>query len=93
MRSLSCRVTVGSILVFAWLCEARVHAAVVAAADVVPEATFQWGSNGPDKWGQVGLTGGGAANVTTDFPNQTNGSMRLDLPVTVPNRLRTGAKS
>lgn len=57
------------------------RAEVVAAADVVPEATFQWGSSGPDQWGQVGLTSGGTANVTTDFPSNGNGSLRLDLPV------------
>jgi len=55
---------------------------VVAAADVVPEATFQWGSSGPDQWGQVGQTSAGLAWVTTDFPNSGNGSLRLDLPVT-----------
>ena len=29
--------------------------------------------------GQVGQTSSGSANVTADFPNSTNGSMRLDL--------------
>lgn len=55
-------------------------AAIVGAADVVPAKTFDWGTNGPDKWGQVGIQGGGAVAVTADFPNQSNGSMRLDLP-------------
>ena len=57
-------------------------AAIVGAADVVPAATFDWGTNGPDKWGQVGIQGSGAVAVTADFPNQSNGSMRLDLPAT-----------
>lgn len=70
------------VLVFASLLGASARASVVAAADVVPEATFQWGSSGPDQWGQVGLTSGGLAQVTTDFPNSSNGSLRLDLPIT-----------
>lgn len=73
---------VGSVLVPALLVGVGANASIVAAADVVPEAIFQWGSSGPDQWGQVGLTNGGKASVTTDFPNQTNGSLRLDLPVT-----------
>ncbi|QIL72056.1 IPTL-CTERM sorting domain-containing protein [Diaphorobacter sp. HDW4B] len=75
-------VIVGSILALAMGCGSGASAAVVAAADVVPEATFQWGTNGPDKWGQVGISSGGTANVTSDFPNNTNGSMRLELPNT-----------
>ncbi|MCS4292063.1 hypothetical protein M2375_000258 [Comamonas sp. BIGb0152] len=70
------------VLVLASLLGASARASVVAAADVVPEATFQWGSSGPDQWGQVGLTSGGLAQVTTDFPNSSNGSLRLDLPIT-----------
>lgn len=73
---------VGSVFVPALLFGVGANASIVAAADVVPEAVFQWGSSGPDQWGQVGLTSGGKASVTTDFPNQTNGSLRLDLPVT-----------
>jgi hypothetical protein len=65
-----------------WLTAQRANAAVVAAADVVPEATFQWGSSGPDQWGQVGLTSAGQAQVTKDFANSGNGSLRLELPVT-----------
>ena len=74
--------TMGLILGLVWLGTQRANAAVVAAADVVPEATFQWGSSGPDQWGQVGLTSAGQAKVTTDFPNNGNGSLRLELPVT-----------
>lgn len=73
---------VGSILISALLGAQAAGASVVAAADVVPQATFQWGSSGPDRWGQVGLTAGGGAQVTTDFANSGNGSMRLDLPGT-----------
>lgn len=82
MRIWSSKLTIGSILVAAWLCGTSASAAVVAAADVVPEATFQWGTNGPDKWGQVGLSSSGTVNVTADFPRDGNGSMRLDLPNT-----------
>lgn len=74
--------TMGLVLGSVWLGTQRANAAVVAAADVVPEATFQWGSSGPDQWGQVGLTSAGQAKVTTDFPNSGNGSLRLELPVT-----------
>nr|WP_312988405.1 hypothetical protein [Comamonas koreensis] len=74
--------SVGAVWFWACLWAQGASAAVVAAADVVPEATFQWGSSGPNQWGQVGLTGAGLAQVTTDFPNSGNGSLRLDLPVT-----------
>lgn len=74
--------TMGLVLGSVWLGTQRANAAVVAAADVVPETSFQWGSSGPDQWGQVGLTSAGQAKVTTDFPNNGNGSLRLDLPVT-----------
>lgn len=73
---------VGSVLISALLGAQAAGAGVVAAADVVPQAAFQWGSSGPDRWGQVGLTAGGGAQVTTDFANSGNGSMRLDLPGT-----------
>jgi hypothetical protein len=74
--------SVGAVWFWACLWVPGASAAVVAAADVVPEATFQWGSSGPDQWGQVGQTSAGLARVTTDFPNSGNGSLRLDLPVT-----------
>lgn len=74
--------TMGLVLGSVWLGAQRANAAVVAAADVVPEATFQWGSSGPDQWGQVGLTSAGQAKVTKDFANSGNGSLRLELPVT-----------
>ena len=74
--------SVGAVWFWACLWTPGASAAVVAAADVVPEATFQWGSSGPDQWGQVGQTRAGLAWVTTDFPNSGNGSLRLDLPVT-----------
>lgn len=74
--------SVGAVWFWACLWAPGASAAVVAAADVVPEATFQWGSSGPDQWGQVGQTSAGLAWVTTDFPNSGNGSLRLDLPVT-----------
>ncbi|QMV74884.1 hypothetical protein HS961_19710 [Comamonas piscis] len=82
MKFLFRTLTVGSVLISALLGAQAAGAGVVAAADVVPEATFQWGSSGPDRWGQVGLTAGGGVQVTTDFANSGNGSMRLDLPGT-----------
>ena len=76
------RTVANSLWLAAALWGADASAAVVAASDVVRDDTFLWGTNGPDKWGQVGLTSGGLVKVTSDFPNQSNGSMRLDLPNT-----------
>lgn len=68
-----------SLAIAALSCSMASQAAVVAAADVVPQATFIWGTNGPDKWGQVGLSAGGTAEVTAEFPRNTGGSVRLGL--------------
>ncbi|WP_313331266.1 IPTL-CTERM sorting domain-containing protein [Comamonas sp.] len=63
------------------------QAATVLPAAVVPDATFNW-STGADgsyltsddfnnQWGQIGLTRGGSAEVTADYPHIGNGSLKL----------------
>lgn len=63
------------------------QAATVLPDAVVPDATFNW-STGADgsyltsddfnnQWGQIGLTRGGSAEVTADYPHLGNGSLKL----------------
>ena len=91
MRFLAKNMILASALVSALACSGLAGAATILPADLVPEATFVYGTNGPGMWGQIEQQSGGTATITKDFPRSGNGSLKIDLPNGAPTSSKAGA--